>query len=163
MIPTVIHARICVIKSKTPIAVFLNIRTPTVPIIKRGPELFVKLSNLSHSSLVQILLILKFEAIFAPIGYPLIMPIIKAKEPSPRILKSGFIYGFNIFPNQLMILVCINNSVATKNGNNEGTTEFAHNDRPDLTAGRLVFEKNSKQNVKSKNINVKKFLFIFIA
>ena len=74
-----------------PIAVFLNIRIPTVPIMNKGPELFVKLSNLSHSSFVQILFFLKLVAIFAPTGYPLIMPIIKAKLPSPRTLNNGFI------------------------------------------------------------------------
>ena len=59
---------------------FLNINIPTVPITNKGPELLVKLSSLSHSSLVQILFCLKLVAIFAPTGYPLIIPIIKAKE-----------------------------------------------------------------------------------
>ena len=66
--PTVMHARMCVIKSKIPMAVFLNIKIPTEPMIKRGPELFVKASNLSHSSLLQILFNLKLLAIFAPTG-----------------------------------------------------------------------------------------------
>ena len=54
--------------NKIPITVFLNIKIPTVPIINRGPELLVKLSNLSHSSLLQILFFLKLLAIFAPTG-----------------------------------------------------------------------------------------------
>ena len=61
-----------------------------------------------------------------------------------------------------MIFVCINNSVATKNGNNDGTTEFAHRDRPDLTAGRFDLENNNKQKVKAKNNSAKKFLFNLI-
>ena len=59
--------------------------------MNKGPELLVKLKSLSHSFLVQILFFLKLEAIFAPTGYPLTIPIIKAKAPSPRILKIGFI------------------------------------------------------------------------
>ena len=54
-------------------------------------ELLVKLSNLSHSSLLKILFFLKLQTIFAPTGYPLMIPIIKAKEPSPLILKIGSI------------------------------------------------------------------------
>ena len=44
------------------------------------------------------------------------------------------------------MFVFINSSVATKNGNKEGTTELAQRDKPFLTAGRFVFEKNNKQN-----------------
>ena len=36
--------------------------------------------------------------------------------------------------------MCINNSVATKNGNNEGTTEVAHKLSPDFTAGKFELE-----------------------
>ena len=61
--------------------------------LKRGPELFVKLSNLSHSSFEQILFSLRFTAILAPTGYPLSHPIIIAKAPLPEILKNGFIIG----------------------------------------------------------------------
>ena len=61
-----------------------------------------------------------------------------------------------------IIFVCINNSVATKNGKSEGTTELAHNDKPDFTAGRLELENTNKQSVKVKNIIGKKFLFNFI-
>jgi hypothetical protein len=52
--------------------------------------------------------------------------------------------------------------VATKNGNKEGTTEFAHKDKPDLTAGRLLLEKSNKQKVKQINTKGRKFLFNFI-
>ena len=59
-------------------------------------------------------------------------------------------------------MVCINNSVATKKGNREGTTEFAQRSNPDFTAGRLLFEKIKRQKVKPKNNIGKKFLFNFI-
>ena len=68
MKPTVKLAKRCVINKSNPIVEFPNIPIPTVPIIKSGPELFVKLSNLSHSSLGQILFCLKFAAILAPTG-----------------------------------------------------------------------------------------------
>lgn len=58
-----------------------------------------------------------------------------------------------------MIFVCINNSVATKKGNKEGTTEFAHKANPDFMAGRLLLEKNSKQKVKPKKRRGRMFRF----
>lgn len=58
----------CVINNNMPIVELPNILIPTVPIINRGPELFVKLSNLSHSVLDKILFFLKLQAIFAPTG-----------------------------------------------------------------------------------------------
>ena len=134
---------------------------PTVPIIKRGPELFVKLRSLSHSSLEQILLFLKLLAILAPIGYPLIIPIIKANAPSPRTLNNGFIYLFRILPKMFTIFVCIKSSVETKKGKREGTTDVAHKVSPDFTAGRLDLEKISKHRVKPKKIIGKIFLFNF--
>lgn len=85
--PTTREAKIWEMKSKTPITALRNINIPTVPIIKRGPELFVKLSNLSHSSFVHNLLFLRSQAILAPIGYPLSIPIINAKAPCPRYIK----------------------------------------------------------------------------
>lgn len=51
-----------------PIVVFPKREIPTVPIINNGPELFVKVSNLSPSSLVHIPCFLKFVTIFAPTG-----------------------------------------------------------------------------------------------
>lgn len=134
---------------------------PTVPIIKRGPELFVKLRSLSHSSLEQTLFLRKLEAILAPTGYPLIIPIIKAKAPSPRILNKGLIYLFKNLPKILTILVCIKSSVETKKGKREGTTELAHKVSPDLTAGRLDLEKTSKHKVNNRKTKGKKFLLIF--
>lgn len=99
IIPTVIHASKCVENSKKPIVEFPNILIPTVPIMNKGPELFVKLSNLSHSTLLKTLFFLKFVAIFAPTGYPLIIPMINANEPSPRILNNGFINILHSLPN----------------------------------------------------------------
>ena len=45
--------------SKKPIVEFPNKLIPTLPIINKGPELFVKLSKRSHSTLEQILFCLK--------------------------------------------------------------------------------------------------------
>lgn len=50
--------------------VFPKREIPTVPIIKRGPELLVKVISLSASSLVQSPFFLKLVTIFAPTGYP---------------------------------------------------------------------------------------------
>lgn len=136
-IPTVIHPKKCVINNNIPIEVFLKSNIPTVPIINKGPELFVKLSNLSHSALEQILFSLNVVAILAPTGYPLIIPIIKAKEPSPLILNNGFISGLRKKPNTFIIFVCIKSSVDTKKGKREGTTEVAQSASPDFTAIKL--------------------------
>ena len=70
----------------------------TTPMINRGPELFVKLSNLSHSVSVQIERSLKSATIFAPTGYPLIVPIRRANAPSPGTLNRGLISLFNNLP-----------------------------------------------------------------
>ena len=48
------------------------------------------------------------------------------------------------------MLVCESNSVATKNGKSEGTTEVAHNVKPDFAAIRFDEENTTKQIVKSK-------------
>ena len=98
MIPTDKEASKCVINSKIPIMVFRYNKIPTEPIINNGPELLVKLKSLSHSSFVQIFSFLKLVAIFAPMGYPLIIPMIKAKAPSPLILNKGFIKRFKMLP-----------------------------------------------------------------
>ena len=100
-----IHANICVSKSKTPISILPKRDIPTVPIIKRGPELLVKAKRRSASVDVQIPSFLNFETIFAPVGYPLIIPIIKGKDPSPGTLNSGLIKKFKLFPSILITLV----------------------------------------------------------
>ena len=58
-----------------------------------------------------------------------------------------------------MIFVCINNSVATKNGNSEGTTDVAQRDIPDFTAFKLELENINIQIVNSKNMSDIIFLF----
>ena len=160
-IPTLIHPNMCVIKSKTPICVFPNILIPTVPIINRGPELFVKLNSLSHSGLEQIFLFLNSVAILAPTGYPLINPIIKQKAPLPDILNNGFIILFSSLPKNDIIEVCSNSSVATKNGNRDGTTEVAHNVSPVFIAGRLFFENSRRHIANIRKMIAKRFLLIF--
>lgn len=69
-IPTVKLAKICVKNNTSPIVVLPKRAIPTVPIIKSGPELFVKVISLSASSFVQMPFFLKFVTIFAPTGYP---------------------------------------------------------------------------------------------
>ena len=49
--PTVIQAKMCVIKRRIPIIVLPYINMPTVPIINKGPELFVKLRSLKTHSI----------------------------------------------------------------------------------------------------------------
>ena len=68
VIPTVMQARMWLIKSKIPISVLPNKVMPTVPIINNGPELLVKANNLSASSLVTIFWSIKFATILAPTG-----------------------------------------------------------------------------------------------
>ena len=68
--PTVKLAKICVKNKTRPIVVLPKRAIPTVPIIKSGPELFVKVISLSASSFVQMPFFLKLVTILAPTGYP---------------------------------------------------------------------------------------------
>ena len=77
------------------------------------------------------------------------------------MLKIGFINLFNNLPRKGIRDVCSNNSVATKNGKSEGTTDVAHNVRPFFIAGKLLLEKSNKHIANIKNIMAKKFLLIF--
>ena len=67
-IPTVIHAKICVISNKIPVLVSLKRPIPTVPIMNKGPELFVKAISLSASISEHKPCFLKSATIFAPTG-----------------------------------------------------------------------------------------------
>lgn len=58
--------------------------------------------------------------------------------------------------------MCINNSVDTKKGKREGTTDPAQRVNPVFTAGRFTGEKRSKQNVKAKKAKAKKLRFTLI-
>lgn len=91
--------------NKIPVRVSKNKLIPTVPIIKSGPELLVKAISLSPSSLVHMPFCLKLVTILAPIGYPLMIPIIKAKAPSPGTLNIGLINLFKAFPRKGIIPV----------------------------------------------------------
>ena len=64
------------------------------------------------------------------LGIRLIMPIIKAKEPSPGTLNTGLIILFSNLPKKGTTEVYPKRFVAIKNGSNEGTTEFAQRERP---------------------------------
>ena len=141
--------------------VSLNNPIPIVPIIKSGPELFVKASNLSASSFVQIPWDLKFETIFAPIGYPLIIPIIKGKAPSPGTLNIGLINLFKSFPKIEITFVYPRSSVAMKKGSREGTTEFAHKASPVFADDKFAFENINKNRVnKHIHIEIKDFFIL---
>ena len=124
-----------------------NILIPTVPIINNGPELLVNAINRSASISEQIFCSFRLETIFAPTGYPLIIPIIRAKEPSPGTLKTGRIIFPKNFPKIETIFVYPNNSVAIKKGKREGKTEFAHKESPDFAATKLSLENKSKHNI----------------
>ena len=108
--------------------------------------MFVKLSNLSHSSLEQILFSLKSQAIFAPTGYPLINPIMNPKAPSPLMLNRGFINLLKNLPKILTKFVLIRALVATKKGNREGTNRICHSNNPFFMEGRLLVENINKLN-----------------
>ena len=95
---------------------------PTVPMINNGPELLVKASILSPSSLEHRLDSLKLVTIFAPTGYPLIIPRIKAYAAFPGTLNNGVINFAQILLNFSATFVYESNSVATKKGNRAGTT-----------------------------------------
>lgn len=66
--PTVKEASKWVTNKVRPIVVLPKREIPTVPIIKRGPELLVKVISLSASSLEQIPSFLKLVTILAPTG-----------------------------------------------------------------------------------------------
>jgi len=78
------------------------------------------------------------------------------------MLNNGFINLFKNLPNILTKFVCINKSVATKKGNKEGTTEFAHKESPFFIAGKLLEENRSKLPAKAKKIKVRIYRFSFI-
>ena len=67
-----------------------------------------------------------------------------------------------ILPSKQGILVWESNSVATKNGNNDGTTAVAHKVNPIFAEAKLDDEKTTKNIVKSKNNIDNKLFFNFI-
>ena len=58
------------------------------------------------------------------------------------------------------ILVCDNSSVAIKKGSKDGTTEFAHNNKPFLVAAKLDLENTTKLIVNKQNRAGIKFFLI---
>ena len=81
------------------------------------------------------------------------IPIIKAKAPSPGTLKIGLIMGFNIFPIKGTINVDFRSSVATKKGRSDGTMELAQSAKPDFELE--IFELG---NITISMINTKKMI-----
>ena len=101
--PTVNAPKICVKSKIIPILELLKIEIPTVPKINKGPELFVNASKCSPSVLLIFLSILKLLTIFAPVGYPLMVPIIIGKTASPDKLKidfMNFVQYFSLYYNK---------------------------------------------------------------
>lgn len=72
----------------------------------------------------------------------------------------GFINLFSNLPKKSTTHVWLSNSVAIKNGNKAGTTEFAHKSKPFLVADKFSFEKITKQMVKITNIAGNMFFLI---
>ena len=58
--------------------------------------------------------------------------------------------------------MCESNSVATKNGNKDGTMELAHKTSPFFAADKLALEKIIRHPVKTTNIKGKISSFILI-
>ncbi|MCL2859882.1 MAG: hypothetical protein FWF46_04855 [Oscillospiraceae bacterium] len=65
-------------------------------------------------------------------------------------------------PKYGIMLVWLSNSVAIKNGNNAGSTEFAHKEIPDFAATKLSLENIIKANVNEQNVSGKMSFFIDI-
>ena len=103
--PTLRHAKMCVPNKRKPVMVSPSRLIPTVPIIKRGPELLVKARSRSASSFVTMPCIRKSVTIFAPTGVPLMIPIKRAKLPCPGTWKIGRINPFNNLPKIGIMLV----------------------------------------------------------
>lgn len=98
----------------------------TAPTINRGPELFVNDRSRSPSCFEIWPEFLRSTVIFAPTGYPLVIPMATAKEPQPGTLKRGLIIGSKRIPAAFIKLVLFNSSDAAKKGNNEGKTMLRH-------------------------------------
>jgi len=136
--------------------------TDTAPIINSGPELFEKVISLSASVLVKSLSFLISDVIFAPTGYPLVMPMVKAKEAQPGTLKSGRIIGSSSTPTDLIKPVPFNRFEATKKGNKDGNTTLSHRLRPFAAAVTDVFENIIRHSIKITQIIGKKSFLIYI-
>ena len=148
------------VKSKIiPIFELQKIEIPTVPKINKGPELFVNASKCSPSVLLIFLSILKLLTILAPVGYPLIVPIIIGKMASPDKLKKVFINFLQYLPKILTMFVQYKSSIPIKKGNKEGTTLVAHKFNPSWAAFILELEKSSKQTIK-QIIQIEKMDFL---
>ena len=76
--------------------------------------------------------------ILAPTGYPLVIPIRKAKEAHPGTLKSGRITGSSNTPAARTKPVLFNTSETTKKGNRDGNTMLAHRLSPLAAASTAV-------------------------
>ena len=149
----------CEISKICPIFLSLNIKKPIVVKIKNGLELFVYAISRSASIGEINLFFFKLQTTFAPIGYPLIFPKIKAIDASPGTLKIGFIIGVKTLPNIDAIFVFNSNSVAIKNGNKEGKILTIQSSNPDFVAFSELSE-NKNNNIANKEKTIVKKYFL---
>ena len=96
------------------------IAVPTVPIIKRGPELLQNARSRSASGFDRFPALYKSFAQIAPKGNPLIIPSTNAAAPAGATLNSGRIINPHIFDNVCANPEYINSPEHTKNGNSDG-------------------------------------------
>ena len=103
---------------------------PTVPIINRGPQLFEKQRVISASSFVNLWSVYSVFTTFAPIGYPAIRPVIKAKKLCPGRCQSFLVIG------ELRAISFLRPSSGTRilmkiiNGSREGSTLLNQSNSP---------------------------------
>jgi len=115
---------------RIPIFEDLNIPTDTEPIINNGPEVLQNDINLWASIWDSILSLRSLETILAPTGYPDVILIANANEPSPGTLNIGRIIGSKSTPKNLTTPKLINISDPIKKGSSAGITSVAHIIKP---------------------------------
>ena len=106
--------------------------------MNKGPELFVKVIKWFASSNVILFDFSRSAVVFAPIGYPLVIPKTSAIEDIPGSLKRGCIIGLRIRPIIVFIPVILRSSLKTRKENKEGKIIFAHSRREFLVEDRIV-------------------------
>lgn len=130
--------------------------------MKKGLELLVYAIKRSASIGEICLLFFKLQTTFAPIGYPLIFPNIKAIDDSPGTLKIGFMNLLKTLPKMEVTFVFKSNSVAIKNGNKDGNTLKAQSSIPIFVAFKVGSESINNKIINIENIIVKKYFFRLI-
>lgn len=114
------------------------ITEPTAPITKSGPELLQKGRSFFASFFVILFSLYKSHITEAPVGYPQIIPIIKAKAPLPSVLKSALHIGVSglLIKSAKPVLIKILEN--TKKGKRVGIITFTHKRSEDFTDKETV-------------------------